>query len=136
MAIPKGKQTDHSPGNIRRNGLSEILQPFKIISLNSKLDQPKLVRMDHQEKPLVPSHRIWLSHVSLVMRKPAPAYQRSLISAFVVHCQDRIKPILAKSKISRLYLDSLAEQAGLSLTWSENPKTGFLVMWLMCPKQV
>ena len=25
---------------------------------------------------------------------------------------------------------SIAEQAGLSLTWSETPKTGFLVTWL------
>ena len=40
----------------------------------------------------------------------------SLISAFVVRCLDRIEPILAKSKISRLKLVFVGEQAGLSLT--------------------
>ena len=39
---------------------------------------------------------------------------RSLISAFVVHRLGSIIPILAKSKISRLKLVSVAEQAGLS----------------------
>ena len=46
-----------------------------------------------------------------------PAW-RSLISTFVVRCLDRIIPILAIAKISRLLLVSVAEQAGLSLTWS------------------
>ena len=40
-------------------------------------------------------------------------------------------PILAKSKISRLQLVSVAEQAGLSLIWSETLKTGFLVTRLI-----
>ena len=44
-----------------------------------------------------------------------PAHPHSLISTFVVHCLDSTIPILAKSKISRLYLASEAEQAGLSL---------------------
>ena len=34
-------------------------------------------------------------------------------------------------KISRLYLISVAEEAGLSLTWSQTPKTGFLVTWFI-----
>ena len=37
------------------------------------------------------------------------------LSTFVVHYLDSVIPILAKSKISRLYLVSVAEQAGLSL---------------------
>ena len=41
-------------------------------------------------------------------------------------------PILAKSKISRLYLASEAEQAGFSLTWSHTPKIGFLMTRLIC----
>ena len=53
----------------------------------------------------------------------------SLISAFVVRYLDSIIPILAKSKISRLQLVSVAEQAGLSLTWWQSPKTDFLVTW-------
>ena len=56
-----------------------------------------------------------------------------LISAFVVHCLDSIIPVLAKSKISRLWLVSVAELAGLSLTWLQTPKTGFLVRWLILP---
>ena len=60
------------------------------------------------------------------------AHPRSLISAFVVRCLDSIIPILAISKISRLELAAVAEQAGLSLTWSQIPKTGFLVTWLIC----
>ena len=35
------------------------------------------------------------------------------------------------SEISRLKLVSVAEQAGLSLTWSETSKTGFLVTRLI-----
>ena len=54
-----------------------------------------------------------------------PGHTRSLISTFVVRCLDSIIHILAKSKISRLV--SVAEEAGLSLPWSQTPKTGFLV---------
>ena len=60
-----------------------------------------------------------------------PAHPCCLISAFVVHCLDSIIiHTLAKSKISRPKLVSVAEQVGLSRTWSQTPKTGFLVMWL------
>ena len=38
---------------------------------------------------------------------------RSLISAFIVRCLDSIIPLFAISKISRLQLASVAEQAGL-----------------------
>ena len=56
-----------------------------------------------------------------------PAHPRSLISAFVVRCLDSTVPLVSVSEISSLYLASVAEQAGLSLTWSQTPKTGFLV---------
>ena len=56
-----------------------------------------------------------------------PAQPRSLISTLVFRYLDSTIPILAKSKISRLYLVSVAEQAGLSPTWSGTPKTDFLV---------
>ena len=39
--------------------------------------------------------------------------------------------LLALAEISSLYLVSVAEQAGLSLTWLETPKTGFLVTRLI-----
>ena len=47
--------------------------------------------------------------------------------AFVVRCLDSIIHLLAKSEIWRLLSASVARQAGLSLTWSQTPKTGFLV---------
>ena len=54
-------------------------------------------------------------------------HPRSLISIFDVRYLDSIIPILAKSKSLRLQLASVAEQAGLCQTWSQTPKTGFLV---------
>ena len=50
-----------------------------------------------------------------------PAQPRSLISAFVIHCLDTIIPLLAIAEISRPYLVSVAEQAGLSLNRSQTP---------------
>ena len=54
-----------------------------------------------------------------------PAHPRSLISAFVVRCLDGIIPLVSISKFSSLYLASVAEQAYLSLPWSQSPKAGF-----------
>ena len=56
-----------------------------------------------------------------------PAHWRSLIRTFVVRCIDSIISLVSISEIVRLQLASVAEQAGLSLTWSKIPKTGFLV---------
>ena len=58
------------------------------------------------------------------------AHLRSLISVFVVRCLDSIIPLLAIADISRQYLVSSAGQAGLSVNWSQTPKTGFLVTGL------
>ena len=60
-----------------------------------------------------------------------PAYPRSLISTFVVRCLDSTIPLLAIAKLPRPYLVTVAEQARLSLTWSQTPKTGFLVSQLI-----
>ena len=55
-----------------------------------------------------------------------PAHPHSLISAFVVRrCLDSIIAILSKSEITRL------KRAGLHVTWSDAPKAGFLVTWLI-----
>ena len=54
-----------------------------------------------------------------------PEHPRSLISAFVVRCLDSIIPLVCIVVISLRSLASVAEQAGLSLTWSESPKTVF-----------
>ena len=75
------------------------------------------------------------SYISHVMRKPVYAIREqhpcSLISTFVFCCLDSIIPLVSISKISSLYIASLAVQAGLSLTWSETPKTGFLMTGLI-----
>ena len=60
-----------------------------------------------------------------------PTQPPSLISAFVVCCLDSIIPLVSISEISSLYLASVAAQAGLSLPWSQTPKTGFFVMRLI-----
>ena len=65
-----------------------------------------------------------------------PAPPRSLISASVVRSLDSIIPFLAIAEISRLKLVSVAEQAGLSLTWSQTPKIGILVTGLIISMSV
>ena len=52
---------------------------------------------------------------------------KTLISAFVIRCLDSIMPLVSVYEISSLWLASVTEQAGLSLEWSQTPKTGFLV---------
>ena len=52
-------------------------------------------------------------------------YPHSLISNFVVCCIDSIIPIVAKPKVSSLSLVSVAEQTGLSLTWSHTTADRF-----------
>ena len=54
-----------------------------------------------------------------------PAHPRSLINAFVVHCLDSVMFLVSVTKISSLMLASVAEQANLSLTWSETQKDMF-----------
>ena len=56
-----------------------------------------------------------------------PALPRSLFSVFAIRCLDSIIPQVSISEISSLSLVSVAEQAGLNLTMSQTPKTGFLV---------
>ena len=48
-----------------------------------------------------------------------------LISAFVVHCLGSIISKLSKSKLSRLYLVTVPEQAGLSHTSLQTPEDRF-----------
>ena len=51
-----------------------------------------------------------------------PAHLRSLISAFVVRSLDSIISLVFRSEISRFHLISVAEQAGLNVTWSQTPE--------------
>ena len=59
-----------------------------------------------------------------------PAHPCSLISTFVVRYLDSMISLVSVSEISSLYIASVAAQAGLSLPWSQTPKTVFLVMRL------
>ena len=61
----------------------------------------------------------------LSLRADQPAHPRSLISAFVVRCLDSIISLDSIAEISRLWLVSVAAQAGLCLAWSETPKDTF-----------
>ena len=54
-----------------------------------------------------------------------------MITTFVVRCLDSTIPLLAIAEISRPKLVFLAEQAGLSLNWSQTPKASFVVTWLI-----
>ena len=53
------------------------------------------------------------------------ALPRSLISVFGVHCLDRTTPVDVISKIPRLRLESVVEQAHLIFFWSETTKDRF-----------
>ena len=54
-----------------------------------------------------------------------PAHARSLISAFVIRCFDKIISLDSIPEISRLQLASVAMQASLCLAWSETPEDTF-----------
>ena len=58
--------------------------------------------------------------------KGAAQHSRSLISTFVVRCLNSMICILAISKLSRFYLASVGEQAGLNVTWSKISEDTFL----------
>ena len=66
-----------------------------------------------------------LCHMRTKKGTDQPAHPRSLISAFVVPCLDRIIPLLAIAEFSRLCIVSVAAHASLGFTWSQTPKTGF-----------
>ena len=70
------------------------------------------------------SRAMW-KRVLCHMQPTKAQIRRSLISAFVVRCLDSVMSLVSETKISSLMLASVAEQAGLSLTWSETPKDTF-----------
>ena len=53
------------------------------------------------------------------------AHPCSLISAFVVRSLDSIISLVSRSKISRFWLVSVAEQVGLNVTWSQTLEDTF-----------
>ena len=57
-----------------------------------------------------------LCHMRTTKGPDQPAHLRCLSSTFVVRCLDSTIPILAISKVLRLQVASVAEQASLSLT--------------------
>ena len=54
-----------------------------------------------------------------------PVHPRGLISTFVVRWIDSVMSLVSVTQISSLLLASVAEQASLSLTWSETPEDTF-----------
>ena len=54
-----------------------------------------------------------------------PAHPHSLISAYIVRCLDSVMSLVSVTKNSSILLASVAEQASLSLTWSETPEDTF-----------
>ena len=83
---------------------------------------------------LEPQHeKTFLCHRPYVNNKGAdqPVRMHRLSSAFVVLCLDRIIPLVSISKLSSLYLASVAGQADLSLPLLQTPKTGFLMTRLI-----
>ena len=54
-----------------------------------------------------------------------PVHPRSMISTYVVRCLDSIISLDSIAEISRLYLASVAAQAGLCLAWSQTPEDTF-----------
>ena len=76
-------------------------------------------------------------HLSHVMRKPVYAICHSKQSDQRLYCSllRWYNTSSSKSEISNFYLASVAAQAGLCLTWSQTPKTGFLVTRLILYNQ-
>ena len=54
-----------------------------------------------------------------------PVHRRSLISAFVFGCQESIIRLVSISEVPSIYLDSVAEDAGLSLHWLQTRRQVF-----------
>ena len=54
-----------------------------------------------------------------------PSHLRSLIRTFIIHLLEIIISEFSTNRNSSFLLVIVAEQAGLSLTWLENPKTIF-----------
>ena len=65
---------------------------------------------------------MWAGHAKTCLM--SYVNKKAQISYFVVRCLDSIC-ILAISKVSRLKLASVAEQAGMNLTWSKFPEDTF-----------
>ena len=109
---------------------------FQILLLNDKRVISKERNIVHASNPR--ASLTWTDNTSKVgydankQSADQPVHPCSLISAFIVRCLDSIIYVhLSKSKISGLYLVSVADQGVLSLTWWQTPKTGFLMTWLI-----
>ena len=85
--------------------------------MGNKNIQLALFKPDHEKTCLIPYGNNKDADQSV--------HLRNLMSAFVVHSLDSTIPIFAVSKISRLEIASIAEQAGLNLTWLQNPEDTF-----------
>ena len=96
---------------------------------NNKQKQQKTVGVIRHE----PGHEK-MRLMSFANNKGAdqPAHPRSRISIFVVRCLDSIISLDSIAEISRLWLASVAVQAGCIWPGRKLPKTRFVVSWLTC----
>ena len=98
------------------------------------------IRFFQEQSTVCNSVCIFRTHYYMnhIMRKPVFAIceqqrRRSACASaqsdqrLVVCCLDSVISLVSISEILRLYLASVADQAGLSLNLSQTPKTGFLV---------
>ena len=74
-------------------------------------------------EPVLGGLRTAQAQTSLRIRADQPAHPRRLISAFVIRFLESIISKLGTSEMSIIYLDSVAEETGFSLSLSE---TGLL----------
>ena len=105
-------------------------QPATSNKMKSKIQNVKTCGRLGRRSPVTISSYIWATswqNLILPYANNKGTDQPARISTFVLRCQDSIIPLVSISEISSLYLASLAAQAGLCLTWSQTPKTGFLV---------
>ena len=101
--------------------LFAILHYYHYLMTVNKIHKPLALHVQieprHEETSF---YHLWTTKVQICLHIHAVWFR-----AFVVHCLDSIIHTLAQSKISRLQLVSVAEHAGLSLTWSQTPKDRF-----------
>ena len=88
-------------------------------------------RFTQQDLIAITSLYLWRCYLSYEPHHEKTCFSHMRTTKVQISYLDSIIPLVSMSKISSLYQASVAEQAGLSLTWSETLKTGFLVTWLI-----
>ena len=123
MFLRKTKENSNSLGSWRPRTKTELGSRFcPGTCLLCQPSSPIINEPGHKKRCFMPYANSKGAH--------QPAHPRSLISAFVIRCLDSVMSLVSVTKLSSLMLASVAEQANLSLTWSETPEDSFLVTGL------